>query len=250
MLRIVMDTNALVAARWKREGAASRLIDLCILGACQALVTPEVILENLHILRKVRPSAAFWEKVHRFHASAELVTDLPDVRVEEDPSDSVFLACALGGRADYLVSTDRHLRAYDGQDGLTIGPASRIFGDHPDLGKPPPPLPGAGNLLADLPDAVPDEITEALADSSNMRIERIVSHGQASPPDFWYDQAEHEWVAVIRGQAGMLIEGEDGERVLRPGDFVLLPAHTRHRVTWTAKDEETVWLAVFWSSEL
>lgn len=244
MQRVVMDTNALVAARWKPDGAAARLMSLCADGRCRALVSHEVILENLRIIQKVKPSPAFWTRVHLFHASAELVTDLPDVHVEQDPADSAFLACALGGRADYLVSTDRHLRVYDGQDGLRIGPASRVFGDHPELEAPPPPLPDSGNLLARLPDAARGEMFETLAASAYVRVERIVSRGQASPPDAWYDQAENEWVVVIKGRAGLEIEGRDGEQVLAAGDYVHLPAHARHRVTWTQAGHETVWLAV------
>ena len=67
--------------------------------------------------------------------------------------------------------------------------------------------------------------------------------GQASPPGFWYDQPQDEWVIVLRGAAGLLVEGEPEQR-LGPGDFVFLPARKRHRVTWTGPDEPTVWLAV------
>ena len=244
LLRLVMDTNALVAARWKPEGSAARLLALCTRGVCRGLVTPEVILENLHILRKVKPSHAFWQMVHRYHGTAALVTPRPGVRVEEDPADSVFLACALGGGADYLVSTDRHLRAYDGREGLRIGPASRVFHDHPALGDEPDPPITSGNLRADLPDTVPGEVTELLAGDAQVRIERIVSFGQASPPGFWYDQPTDEWVVVIEGRAGLRIEGEAQDVILGPGDFIHLPARTRHRVTWTRAGHPTVWLAV------
>ncbi len=76
-----------------------------------------------------------------------------------------------------------------------------------------------------------------------MRIERIVSTGQSSPEGFWYDQSQDEWVIVLSGHAGLLIEGE-AERRLGSGDFVFLPARKRHRVTWTAPDRPTLWLAV------
>jgi cupin 2 domain-containing protein len=88
-----------------------------------------------------------------------------------------------------------------------------------------------------------DEQVDRLLARPGLRIERIVSTGQASPPGFWYDQPEDEWVVVLKGRAALVIEGE-AERVLAPGDFVFLPAHRRHRVAWTAADEPTVWLAV------
>lgn len=246
MLRVVLDTNALVAARWKPGGSAARLMDLCIRGVCQGLVCTDVIRENLDILKKVNPSAAYWDFVHRYHSSAELVTDLPNVAVEEDPADSVFLACALGGKADYLVSSDRHLRAFDGIEGLRIGNASRVFQDSPELADDATNPTPCGNLLEDLPGPAAEEVAETLARSSHVRVERIVSRGQASPADFWYDQPEHEWVLLLQGRAGLHIAGEAAERVLGPGDYVHLPARTRHRVTWTASDETTIWLAVFY----
>ncbi len=99
------------------------------------------------------------------------------------------------------------------------------------------------NVFADLPAAsAAEELTDLLA-RPGLRIERIVSTGQASPPGFWYDQAHDEWVILLSGAAGLAIEGE-AERRLAPGDYVSLPAHTRHRVTWTDASQPTVWLAV------
>jgi cupin 2 domain-containing protein len=102
----------------------------------------------------------------------------------------------------------------------------------------------SGNLLTDLPDCLPAEQIFTLAQSHSAKIERIVSTGQASPPDFWYDQDETEWVFLIAGSAGLLIEGENFPRVLEAGDFVEIPAHVRHRVEWTDAGKATVWLAV------
>jgi cupin 2 domain-containing protein len=74
-----------------------------------------------------------------------------------------------------------------------------------------------------------------------------VSHGQSSPADFWYDQAEHEWILVLKGKATLNIEGQS-KIILGPGDTLHLPAHTRHRVEWTDPQYTTIWLAVFWKS--
>lgn len=100
------------------------------------------------------------------------------------------------------------------------------------------------NLLDDIPDTLAEELVTPLLVRPGVRLERIVSRGQASPPDFWYDQDEGEWVAVIKGAARLEIEGE-GERTLGPGDHLFLPAHCRHRVTWTDPDQVTIWLALF-----
>lgn len=88
------------------------------------------------------------------------------------------------------------------------------------------------------------ETFEDLLSRPDVRIERIVSTGQASPPGFWYSQPQGEWVMVVQGAAGLQIEHEEQERVLRAGDFINLPAQLRHRVNWTSRDEPTIWLAV------
>lgn len=102
-----------------------------------------------------------------------------------------------------------------------------------------------GNLFKALPDLdQSDEAVDILTETSNLRIERIVSTGQVTPDGTWYDQIRDEWVAMLQGHARLQIEGEPSERRLVPGDWLLLPAHCRHRVTWTSPDEQTVWLAV------
>lgn len=101
----------------------------------------------------------------------------------------------------------------------------------------------AANLFADLPVELPTELWQTLVNSGNVRIERIVSRGHTSPAGFWYDQPQSEWVLVVSGAARLVIEG--GEPLeLRPGSYVNIPAHTRHRVEWTDPQQPTVWLAV------
>ena len=101
------------------------------------------------------------------------------------------------------------------------------------------------NLLTDLPVALTEEQVEVLVQSETLRIERIVSSGQASPAGFWYDQDQNEWVALLSGEARLRF---DDDRVveLRPGDWINIQSHHRHRVEWTAPGKPTIWLAVFY----
>ncbi len=100
------------------------------------------------------------------------------------------------------------------------------------------------NLLADLPDARQTEQFTQLLQRPGLRIERIVSRGQCSPPDDWYDQQEHEWVLLLQGAAELMLA--DGSVIrLTAGDYVYLPAHEKHRVHWTDPQQDTAWLAVF-----
>ena len=102
----------------------------------------------------------------------------------------------------------------------------------------------AGNLFAGLPGRLPEEAFETLAGTGGITVERIVSTGQATPAGEWLIQDRHEWVALLAGAAGLLFEGEAAPRPLAPGDWLTIPAGTRHRVEWTAADGPTVWLAV------
>jgi cupin 2 domain-containing protein len=101
-----------------------------------------------------------------------------------------------------------------------------------------------GGNLFDIPESLPAEHFTTLLASPNVRIERIVSRGHASPPDFWYDQEAPEWVMVIAGSAGIAFEGEPAPQTLNAGDHVHIPAHARHRVAWTDASQPTIWLAV------
>ena len=101
------------------------------------------------------------------------------------------------------------------------------------------------NLLKDIPPHLPQELTQVLARGQNVRIERIVSEGQASPLNFWYDQNENEWVLLIQGEAS--IEFASGEiRTMIAGDYLLIPAHIKHRVKSTSTQDQTIWLAIFY----
>jgi cupin 2 domain-containing protein len=100
------------------------------------------------------------------------------------------------------------------------------------------------NIFADL-DVNPttEQLTELMA-RPGVRIERIVSQGQASPPGFWYDTPRCEWVILLAGEARLRFEDEAADRVMNPGDFVEIIPHRRHRLEWTTPDCPTVWLAV------
>ena len=105
-------------------------------------------------------------------------------------------------------------------------------------------MPHSGNLYSGLPNSRRSvEMFEPLAEGRGLRIERIVSTGQTTPEGEWLDQEQSEWVSLLLGSARLLIEGEAKERCLAAGDWLLLPAHCRHRVTWTSDREPTVWLA-------
>lgn len=101
-----------------------------------------------------------------------------------------------------------------------------------------------GSLLADVPDRLEAERFDQLLRVANVRIERIVSTSQTTPPGEWFDQDWDEWVLLISGAAEILLAEEDAPRLLKPGDYLFLPAHLRHRVTRTTPERPTIWLAI------
>lgn len=100
------------------------------------------------------------------------------------------------------------------------------------------------NLFRNIPADLSEEWNQAIVRGERATVERIVSHGHCSAEGFWYDQEWDEWVVVLQGAAG--IEFEEKEEIVRmeKGDHLLIPAHVRHRVAWTSKDQQTIWLAV------
>jgi len=104
------------------------------------------------------------------------------------------------------------------------------------------------NLYADLPRDVPEEVVTVLHTTPGLRIERIVSTGQASPPGFHYDQPQTEWVAVLAGFAELRFADEAAPRMLSAGDTALIEPHRRHRIERT--DSPTIWLAIHFGPQV
>ncbi|RXJ84064.1 cupin domain-containing protein [Arcobacter sp. CECT 8985] len=84
----------------------------------------------------------------------------------------------------------------------------------------------------------------SLLDTKNIKIEKIVSNGQKSPKDFWYDQEEHEFILLLQGSAVLEFEHEEVE--LNQGDFLNIDSHRKHRVKYTNEKQPTIWLAIFY----
>lgn len=102
------------------------------------------------------------------------------------------------------------------------------------------------NMFEDVPTGLPDELVQGLLAAPGLRIERIVSHGNASPEGFWYDQDTHEWVLLVSGAARLRFEGEEPVE-MTAGSYLDIPAHQRHRVEWTDPQQPTIWLAIHYS---
>lgn len=99
------------------------------------------------------------------------------------------------------------------------------------------------NIFKNIPHQLPEELIECIFKRDDMHIERIISKGHITPPGQWYDQDGDEWVLLLQGEAIILYEKDHQTFHLNTGDYLLIPAHTRHRVEWTPSGLNTIWLA-------
>jgi cupin 2 domain-containing protein len=107
-------------------------------------------------------------------------------------------------------------------------------------------LPEPGNLLLDAGAPTDQEQFQILLQAPGLRLERIVSYGQPTPPGQWYDQDDPEWVLLVCGNAELDF-GQGRKVALEAGDHLLIPARTRHRVAICSDD--ALWLALHFKSE-
>lgn len=99
------------------------------------------------------------------------------------------------------------------------------------------------NIFNDIPESLPEELFEIIAENRNIKIERIISEGHTTPPGEWYDQELNEFVILLSGMA--IIRFENDEIVeMNSGDYLIIQAHKRHRVEFTSSDQKCIWLAV------
>ncbi len=99
------------------------------------------------------------------------------------------------------------------------------------------------NIFSTLPQNLNNEVFDLLIKTESITIERIVSKGHRSPESGWYDQEKNEWVLILKGKA--ILTFEDKQSInLNEGDFINIPPHNKHKVTWTDPDNETIWLAI------
>jgi len=101
------------------------------------------------------------------------------------------------------------------------------------------------NIFKQIPENLQDEIFEKIISSKNITVERIISYGHNSPKSGWYDQIEDEWVILLDGEAILSFQ-DKADIHLKAGDYINLPAFTKHKVKWTKPNYKTVWLAIFY----
>lgn len=104
------------------------------------------------------------------------------------------------------------------------------------------------NMFDDIPNDKKSEKFFEILKKENIKIEKIVSNGQKSIENFWYDQKENEFILLLQGEAILeVIEDNDIKKIeLKVGDYLDIKAHIKHRVAYTSESKPTVWLAIFY----
>lgn len=105
------------------------------------------------------------------------------------------------------------------------------------------------NIFRELAHSQDGESIETIFDAENIHVERIVSTGQSTPAGEWYDQTFDEWILLLTGAAQLRFEDSAEAIDLKPGDYLNIPAHRRHRVEHTASSESTIWLAIHYTAK-
>lgn len=106
------------------------------------------------------------------------------------------------------------------------------------------------NIFNDLKVKAGSEKIKILFENQSIKIERIVSNNSSSPKEFWYDQAQDEWVVIIQGEGVLEFAEKKTKLTLKKGDYYHIPAHLKHRVYETSSEEPTIWLAIHFDTHI
>ncbi len=105
-------------------------------------------------------------------------------------------------------------------------------------------IPRCGNIFYDLPKIKEKEVFQPLFKDKKLKVERIVSMGQATKEGRWLRQKRNEWVLLLRGKAVLKFFGTEGLLKLKSGDYVFIPKNLRHRVEGSDPKKKSLWLAL------
>lgn len=126
--RVVLDTNVFVSGTIVRHGLSARLIALAVEGRIILVVSSyllaeySAVIQRPHIVNKYPQLSSRLDLIRRFiqtHAILVAPAAIPDL-VSADPKDNAVVACAIEGKAKYLVSGDEHLLQVGNYHGIRI----------------------------------------------------------------------------------------------------------------------------------
>ena len=129
MLRVVLDTNVFVSGLLSKTGLPAKMLDAWRAGQYLLITSPPIITEIKRVLETPRIREKYFitsvdieELITLLEKDALIVPGHTDAKnaIPDDPSDEMFLACAMDAAADFIVSGDRHLLDISQYKGIPI----------------------------------------------------------------------------------------------------------------------------------
>jgi len=120
MLKVVIDTNLLIDASDDFYNYASRIIDLAIAGNIEPFANRATLRENILLAKRKIQDEGFLRKLEYFF---EIVKPAESKRlnsVKDDPEDNKILESAVGAKADFVITSDKHLLVMEKFQGVKI----------------------------------------------------------------------------------------------------------------------------------
>lgn len=109
MLKIVLDTNALLDGSTDDYNFCNRIINEVIAGNLEAYANRQTLSENKLLAGKKILDPGYSKRLEYFFTKIKLVPTRKLNQVLDDPEDNKILASAIAARADYLITSDKHL---------------------------------------------------------------------------------------------------------------------------------------------
>lgn len=127
-MRVVLDANQFVSAVLVPHGRPAQILRAWRENQFELITSPQILAEVRRVLlypRLQRKHGWNEEQINDFligiTAAATLTPGILSVHaVPEDPTDNKYIACALEGNAQYIVSGDEHLTDLERYQGIQI----------------------------------------------------------------------------------------------------------------------------------
>ena len=129
VLRVVLDTNVFVSGLLSKTGLPAKILDAWRAGQYLLIASPPIVAEINRVLQAPRIREKYFitdgdieQLIILLEKEALIVPGYTDVKdaIPDDPSDEMFLACAVDAAADFIVSGDRHLLEISEYKGISI----------------------------------------------------------------------------------------------------------------------------------
>ena len=135
MLKIVIDTNVFVSATITEKGKPAQILKVWREKKLEVIISPEILKEiGQVVFRHKIKKISFWTEKERYQFIEDLARiciltpgSLQLKQAVKHTQDHKFLVAAIEGKADYIVSGDRHLRDLGVYEGIEIVSASEFL---------------------------------------------------------------------------------------------------------------------------